>query len=180
MNLDVQIFSGNLTDVPGLAQSAEDLGFKTLWLSETQHDPFLPGPLIAEHTQHLRFGTAVAISFARSPAVLAYTSWDLAQASKGRFILGLGTQVKGHIERRAGQRRGAHHRLAPPAQNTLQRFGVVLEQPVRDQEAQQRITQVLQPLVIRGPSAAPLVAVRAMRQRDLEKRRPWVYRDDVL
>jgi probable F420-dependent oxidoreductase len=50
----------------------------------------------------LNFGTAVAIGFARSPATLAYTAWDLAQASKGRFILGLGTQVKAHIERRFG------------------------------------------------------------------------------
>jgi probable F420-dependent oxidoreductase len=60
----------------------------------------LPGALIAEHTQRLRLGTAVAIAFARSPATLAYTAWDLAQASSGRFILGLGTQVKAHIERR--------------------------------------------------------------------------------
>ena len=66
------------------------------------HDPFLPGALIAEHTQRLQFGTAVAIAFARSPANLAYTAWDLAQASSGRFILGLGTQVKAHIERRFG------------------------------------------------------------------------------
>jgi probable F420-dependent oxidoreductase len=58
--------------------------------------------LIAEHTQRLRFGTAVAIAFARSPGTLAYTAWDLAQASGGRFILGLGTQVKAHIERRFG------------------------------------------------------------------------------
>ena len=50
----------------------------------------------------LHFGTAVAIAFARSPATLAYTAWDLAQASGGRFILGLGTQVKAHIERRFG------------------------------------------------------------------------------
>ena len=77
-------------------------GFDTLWATETQHSPFLPGPLIAEHTQQLNFGTAVAIGFARSPATLAYTAWDLAQASEGRFILGLGTQVKAHIERRFG------------------------------------------------------------------------------
>jgi len=59
--------------------------------------------LIAEHTKHLNFGTAIAVSFARSPANLAYTAWDLAAQSKGRFILGLGTQVKAHIERRFGQ-----------------------------------------------------------------------------
>jgi probable F420-dependent oxidoreductase len=85
-----------------LAKAAEALGFDALWMPETLHDPFLPGVLIAEHTRRIHFGTAVAIAFARSPANLAYTSWDLAQASGGRFILGLGTQVKGHIERRYG------------------------------------------------------------------------------
>jgi probable F420-dependent oxidoreductase len=58
--------------------------------------------LISQNTTKLTFGTAVAIGFARSPATLAYTAWDLAEASNGRFILGLGTQVKGHIERRFG------------------------------------------------------------------------------
>jgi probable F420-dependent oxidoreductase len=78
------------------------MGFQALWTTETLHDPFLPGALVAEHTRRLHFGTAVAIGFARSPATLAYTSWDLAQASGGRFILGLGTQVRAHIERRFG------------------------------------------------------------------------------
>jgi len=89
-------------NVPEIARAADALGFDTLWGTETMHDPFLPGALIAEHTQRLSYGTAVAIAFARSPATLAYTAWDLAQASKGRFILGLGTQVKAHIERRFG------------------------------------------------------------------------------
>jgi probable F420-dependent oxidoreductase len=78
------------------------MGFNTLWSAETVHDPFLPGPLVAEHTQKLKFGTAIAVSFGRSPATMAYTAWDLAQTSRGRFILGLGTQVKAHIERRFG------------------------------------------------------------------------------
>jgi probable F420-dependent oxidoreductase len=92
-----------LTDVPAIAKAAEEIGFDALWTQETQHDPFLPGALIAEHTARLNFGTAVAVSFARSPANLAYTAWDLAAQSNGRFILGLGTQVKAHIERRFGQ-----------------------------------------------------------------------------
>src|SRR5512139_2023654 len=91
-----------LTSVTAIAQAAESMGFNALWTTETMHDPFLPGALIAEHTQILGFGTAVAIAFARSPANLAYTAWDLSQASNGRFILGLGTQVKAHIERRYG------------------------------------------------------------------------------
>ena len=91
-----------LRSVPDIARGAEAIGFDALWTSETVHDPFLPGALIAEHSQRLHFGTAIAVAFARSPANLAYTAWDLAQASAGRFILGLGTQVKAHIERRFG------------------------------------------------------------------------------
>jgi len=103
MKLDTALPIVGLKDVPVIAKSAEEIGFKALWTQETQHDPFLPAALIAEHTTHLNFGTAIAVSFARSPANLAYTAWDLADQSGGRFILGLGTQVKAHIERRFGQ-----------------------------------------------------------------------------
>ena len=102
MRIDTTLPPTHLGTVSSLAQQAESIGFDGIWVSETQHDPFLPGALIAENTRKIHFGTAVAIAFARSPATLAYTAWDLAQASKGRFILGLGTQVKGHIERRFG------------------------------------------------------------------------------
>ena len=102
MQLDAALPPISLQQIPDLVRSAEALGFGTLWATETMHDPFLPGVYVAEHASRLRYGTAVAISFARSPATLAYTSWDLAQASGGRFILGLGTQVKAHIERRFG------------------------------------------------------------------------------
>jgi probable F420-dependent oxidoreductase len=102
MQFDAIVPPGPLNNVPEIARAAEAMGFKCLWTSETQHDPFLPGGLIAEHTQSMNFGTAVAIAFARSPANLAYISWDLAEASGGRFILGLGTQVKAHIKRRFG------------------------------------------------------------------------------
>jgi probable F420-dependent oxidoreductase len=91
-----------LKDVPAVAKAAEETGFAALWAQETQHDPFLPCALIAEHTSKMEIGTAIAVSFARSPASLAYTAWDLAAQSGGRFILGLGTQVKAHIERRFG------------------------------------------------------------------------------
>jgi probable F420-dependent oxidoreductase len=100
--LDATLPPVSLSKVPAIARAAEELGFNALWSTETMHDPFLPGALIAEHTQTISFGTAVAIAFARSPANLAYTAWDLAQLSGGRFILGLGTQVKAHVERRFG------------------------------------------------------------------------------
>ncbi len=102
MRFDASLPPMSLRQVPAVAQAAEALGFDAIWTTETQHNPFLPHPLIAEHTQRLRMGTAVAIAFARSPADLAYTAWDLADASQGRFILGLGTQVKAHITRRFG------------------------------------------------------------------------------
>jgi probable F420-dependent oxidoreductase len=103
MKFDAALPPTHLKDVPAIAKHAEELGFDALWTQETQHDPFLPFPLIAEHTSRLKMGTAIAVSFARSPANLAYTAWDLAAQSGGRFMLGLGTQVKAHIERRFGQ-----------------------------------------------------------------------------
>jgi probable F420-dependent oxidoreductase len=103
MKLDATLPPVPLKDVPAIASAAEQIGFDALWTQETQHDPFLPCTLIAEHTARLNFGTGIAVSFARSPANLAYIAWDLAAQSNGRFILGLGTQVKAHIERRFGQ-----------------------------------------------------------------------------
>jgi probable F420-dependent oxidoreductase len=102
MQIDASLPPVPLSQVPAIARAADELGFAALWSTETMHDPFLPGALVSEHTTRLQFGTAVAIAFARSPATLAYSAWDLAQASGGRFILGLGTQVKAHIERRFG------------------------------------------------------------------------------
>ena len=102
MKLDASLPPLNLAAVSETAHAAETIGFDALWTSEIQHDPFLPCTLIAEHTSKMNFGTAIAVSFARSPGNLAYTAWDLAAQSNGRFILGLGTQVKAHIERRFG------------------------------------------------------------------------------
>jgi probable F420-dependent oxidoreductase len=102
VKLDAALAPASLRDVPSLAAAAESTGFDGLWTNETQHDPFPTLALVAEHTARLNFGTAVAIAFARSPTVLAHTAWDLAGASGGRFRLGLGTQVRPHIERRFG------------------------------------------------------------------------------
>jgi probable F420-dependent oxidoreductase len=100
MKFDASIPPTSLIQIPALAQEAEAIGFDALWSSETQHSPFLPLALVAEHSKRLEFGTAVAIGFARSPTTLAHTAWDLAEVSGGRFILGLGTQVRAHVERR--------------------------------------------------------------------------------
>ena len=82
------------------ARAAESLGFAGLWTSETKHDAFLPLAIAANETQRLQLGTSVAIAFSRSPMEVAQTAWDLQDLSDGRFILGLGTQVKAHIKRR--------------------------------------------------------------------------------
>ena len=82
------------------ARAAEDLGFAGLWTSETKHDAFLPLAIAADGTQRMDLGTSVAIAFSRSPMETAQTAWDLQYLSGGRFILGLGTQVKAHVTRR--------------------------------------------------------------------------------
>lgn len=102
MKFDASIQAHDLNQMPALVHAAEAIGFDALWSHETQHDPILPMAIISEHSRHISFGTAVAIAFARSPTTVAYSAWDLARTSKGRFILGLGTQVRAHIERRFG------------------------------------------------------------------------------
>jgi probable F420-dependent oxidoreductase len=103
MRLDASIgFETPLAAVSEIARRAEAAGVSGLWSAETSHDPFLPLALAAEHTQRLELGTAIAVAFARSPVVVAATAWDLARQSRGRFILGLGSQVRAHIERRFG------------------------------------------------------------------------------
>ncbi len=100
MKLDTSLRAHNLREIPAAAKAAEEAGFDAVWTAEAGNDPFLPVALAAEHTSRVKIGTAVAIAFPRSPMATAYTAWDLAGLSGGRFILGLGTQVKGHIERR--------------------------------------------------------------------------------
>ena len=92
-------------DLRTIAQDArrfEALGVDSVFVGETQHNPFLPLVLVAEHTQRMTMGTSVAIAFPRVPHITANIAWDLARYSGGRFVLGLGTQVKGHIVRRYG------------------------------------------------------------------------------
>lgn len=90
----------DMTLVPEKARQIERLGYDAVSIGETSHNPFLPLVLVAEHTERLHFGSSVAIAFPRVPHVTANIAWDLSKYSGGRFILGLGTQVKGHNERR--------------------------------------------------------------------------------
>lgn len=102
MRIDTRLAFRTLADVPAVTAAAEALGFDGLWANEIAHDPFLALTLAAAHSRRLDLGTAVALAFTRSPTTLACTAWDLAQFSGGRFILGLGTQVKAHVVRRFG------------------------------------------------------------------------------
>lgn len=98
MKVDTGI--GGLENVSGLAQAAEAAGYDGVWSAETSHDPFFPLLLGAEHTERIELGTAIAVAFARNPMTLANIAWDLQAFSGGRFILGLGSQIKPHITRR--------------------------------------------------------------------------------
>jgi probable F420-dependent oxidoreductase len=100
VKLDVGMLTHDLTSIPPYARKVEALGYDCLWSAETQHDPFLPLAVAATVTSRIKLGTSIAVAFPRSPMILAHTCWDLAKASGGRFILGLGSQVKGHNERR--------------------------------------------------------------------------------
>ena len=100
MKLDIVLDADTLSQIRETAAAAETLGFDAIWAPETRHDPFPQMALVAEHTQSIELGTAIAVAFARSPMHMAYVAWDMARYSDGRFILGLGTQIKPHIERR--------------------------------------------------------------------------------
>ncbi|MGF1596327.1 MAG: LLM class F420-dependent oxidoreductase [Acidimicrobiales bacterium] len=90
---------GGLDKVPDAARAHEAAGYDGFWTAETSHDPFLPLLLAAEHTTSIELGTSIAVAFARSPMTLANTAYDL-QAYSGRFVLGLGSQIKPHITKR--------------------------------------------------------------------------------
>jgi probable F420-dependent oxidoreductase len=91
---------GGLDQATAAAAALERRGYDGVLSAETSHDPFLPLLLAAQDTERLDLVTSIAVAFARSPMTLAQTAWDLQAASHGRFILGLGSQIKPHIERR--------------------------------------------------------------------------------
>jgi probable F420-dependent oxidoreductase len=91
---------GDLALAPQQAKKQEAAGYDGIWSIETGHDPFFPLVLAAEHTERLQLGTGIAVAFARNPMNLAAIANDLQQYSQGRFLLGLGSQIKPHIEKR--------------------------------------------------------------------------------
>jgi probable F420-dependent oxidoreductase len=90
-------------DIDAIAADAiaqEAAGYDGVWTAETSHDPFLPLVVAAANTTELELGTSIAVAFARNPMLLANIGWDLQALSKGRFNLGLGSQIKPHITKR--------------------------------------------------------------------------------
>lgn len=90
----------NLIGARAAAVAFEQAGYNAMWTAETDHDPFLPLAVAADHTARIELGTSIAVALARSPMTLANLAWDLQEFSSGRFLLGLGTQIEAHITRR--------------------------------------------------------------------------------
>jgi probable F420-dependent oxidoreductase len=91
---------GRIRETKDAAVALEAAGYDALWSTETKHDPFLQLLQAAEATRDVSVGSAIAVAFARSPMTLASAAFDLAEYSSGRFVLGIGSQIKAHIERR--------------------------------------------------------------------------------
>jgi probable F420-dependent oxidoreductase len=101
MHFDVMLPIGSLADVPRFVRRAEDeLALDGVWTAEAAHDAFLPLTLAAEHSERMLLGTGIAVAFARTPMTLAVVANDLQTYSQGRCVLGLGSQIRPHIENR--------------------------------------------------------------------------------
>jgi probable F420-dependent oxidoreductase len=100
MQIDTQMRDVPFHAIAHAAQRYERMGFDGVWTFEAAHDPFLPLAIVATATERLHIGTNISVAFGRSPFVMAQAAWDLQRESGGRFHLGLGTQVRAHVERR--------------------------------------------------------------------------------
>jgi len=100
MKVDGVMMASALGPVGERARRMEAMGYDGLITAETQHNPFLPLTLAAEHTERMDLATGIAVAFARNPMDLAHIGHDLQAFSQGRFVLGLGSQIKPHIEKR--------------------------------------------------------------------------------
>ena len=94
------ILTGSITDAGRTAAELEAAGYSGAWTVEGPHEPFLPLAVAAASTHRIELGTAIAVAFARNPMLLANIGWDLQTLSQGRFVLGLGSQIKPHITKR--------------------------------------------------------------------------------
>ena len=102
MLIDAKTWTAAPEEIGEIARRAEEMGFAGFWNNESAHDPYMGMALAATATSHIDLGIAIALAFPRSPTIAATSAWDVQRVSRGRFILGLGTQVKAHITRRFG------------------------------------------------------------------------------
>lgn len=100
MFLDSMMWNIGLGDAAEYGRKCERIGYDCVWTYEAAHNPFMPLAQVAAATERVHIGTNIAVAFARSPYAMAQAAWDLADVSKGRFHLGIGSQVRAHVERR--------------------------------------------------------------------------------
>src|SRR6266536_1347006 len=100
MRVDGTVMTARPEEMPAAARELEELGYDGVFTAETSHDPFLPIALAALETERIELATGIAVAFARNPMSTAVIGNDLQLYTKGRFILGLGSQIKPHIEKR--------------------------------------------------------------------------------
>ena len=100
MHVSITVPTEDLTEARTVYPELERIGYDRAFSFEAKHNPFVPLAVAGEHTSRMQLGTAVAIAFARTPMTLANVAWDLQTTTKGRFVLGLGTQIRPHIEQR--------------------------------------------------------------------------------
>lgn len=100
MKVDLSLIFKDPTESRDLSAWAERAGFDGVWATESTNDPFLQSFAAIMPTERVDVGTAIVVAFARTPMTVAYPAWDLAGVSNGRFRLGLGSQVRAHVEKR--------------------------------------------------------------------------------
>jgi len=158
-------------EIAARAGEIEALGFAGVGVTETNGNPFLAAAQAAQGTSRVRVATAIALAFPRTPMDLAYTAWDLQALSGGRFALGLGSQVRAHVERRYG---AAFDRPAARMRETVLALGAIWDAWETGGELDFRgefSTHTLMPPNFRPPALAqgrPPVLVAAVRERMTE------------
>ncbi len=121
MQLDIMSPALPLAESQELARRVEEAGFGGLYFTEGGRTAYLSCAAAGLATQRITIGTAVALAFTRSPMVTAQIAWELADLTGGRFVLGLGTQVRAHIERRYGME------FSPPGPRMAEHLGAIKE-----------------------------------------------------
>lgn len=100
MHVSMTVPTEDLREARTVYRELEEIGYDRAFSFEAKHDPFVPLAVAAEHTERIQLGTAIAIAFARTPMTLANVAWDLQTITRGRFVLGLGSQIQPHVEQR--------------------------------------------------------------------------------